>query len=475
VPGRYSLVLGVDDPWSGDFEPAVDTVCEADVGDISDWASTTSFGDPGPSGHLFRTLLQHHTGYACVTDVPDFRTEADPEFAFQLIQTILALGNDPDAGELEGRLFAMLAHVPTVQVLHALARRSVELSRVLPLLLRILARRWRQSDESPIDEAEVEALWRVWPPLGAWCDLNLLSHGFQASEARLAQHLSATNLAALSPVVIGGGLDVSADDSRQRLTISRVIAPPSATPFDLVRLAPGVTLEATVAETKDKTQSTLLVSKDDHRNWSIVDEDGHQSDLLRSGATVHFKYPEPPTNVGQHTDAFLIAIMREGRADRLELIRGHFEAIPASLIGPDAFFDACFAWCEQATRNHTYREQLGDFVAPVVELFSDDLVDSGLPTRGLTAWRLTYELRQRWIRNALGEPLFAVPFVSWAIAMSLIAVGTGGRALLGLDEGKLISLAQRLRELAPKLFDHDLLKVCAIHALDAVLRNRREP
>jgi hypothetical protein len=177
-------------------------------------------------------------------------------------------------------------------------------------------------------------------------------------------------------------------------------------------------------------------------------------------------YLEPAPLLSKHPESPVVDLIRRGDRAVLEAIQAYCSRLPSSPISPEAFQDACFQWCLRAVGNITYRDELKELCREWAVRVADDVSSRRIPDMSPAQWRALCELRSRWYPNAQVEPLYAVNYLAWAVALAVIWRGLARNAPFTIREGELADLSLRIFELIPELLEHDLVKICAIEALD---------
>lgn len=475
VAGRYRCVLGVEDPWSAEFEAGDDAVATFDRGCVDDWATTALFRDPGPNGYLYRLLLHHHTEAIGLSEEPSLEGADHSQLAGKLLRTELSLRGSRQTDLLRSRVSRLLYRLPGDALLAGIAALPEHFDPTLVLRAQLLNRPWRDvqraagADGAP--DLNVEALWKAWRPLGLWAELHLMRADPDAAEERILRYLGREPLLELCPAQVGGQIAVWVD-GQERLEgqLADLISAELLSPFEVSRLGSSVSLKLELKT--EPGDSAAIIARDERGRWTVqaLDERPLPETLIKLNTAGHdtakVRCFYPRTNRPLHPEGQIVALVKSGNVTVMQTIQAHCSALPGSPIGPQAFQDACFDWCVQATADRQLRARLEELCTTLALSVAADLMDDpGKPTSA-SEWRVKNELRRRWIPNAYAEPLFAVHFLVWLVAMTLIWRGMRHATPLRISDDKLAEVAVELYGMAPRLMEHDLLKVGALEALE---------
>ncbi len=478
-PGLFRLELGLTDTWTDLFEPSGRSL-RIQSGTHDDWLRHPLSSEEGPSGFLFRTLVRHYAG-----DLEKYEetTPALPEdkngLAERLLRARATAAADGDRS-LRRKLDRLLSSLPIEHVLAAIAEWPVAFEPSMILNSRLFARHWRHGEDAVWGASIAEKLWRLWHPLGAWADLVMLGTDAAGAEKRLIHHLGDEPLKTLCPIQQGGSLTFWGAEPEQRVeaTITKLVNEHEVNAFQLARLAPGVAVMLRGDRPADIHEYDVELSRRDDGGWRLDKDDVatlprsfYQLVGDKADRRVGLFYPRSQRGYGTHTDVPVIDLIKARNGILLETIRSRFQ-LPSSAVAPEAFQAACFEWSIHAASDPDCRAQLENLCYDYAIPFADDLFAFQHPPGSTPEWRARDELKHRWLPNAKLERLMAVPFLSLAIATNLIWRGMGRPSLFSIGEECLVDLAVTFHELAPKLLEHDLTKVCAIEALE---RSRRNP
>ena len=482
APGLYRVTLGLQDPWSGNFEPAPGAVKTVEVGNLSDWTRSPLFSDLGSDGYLFRILLEHHTDQPVNLGHPELLPAEDGQrLATRVLSAYSVATTDSRGPRLRAELDRVLRRLPVEHLLGTLAAHSTDLDPKLILGARLFARGWDHVQPKgitcgvPLTDLQMESLWRGWKPLGVWAELQLLDQD-PGAESRVLQHLGKEQLELLTPVQRGGSLSFRCRSLEKpvKARIRQVATEHELNPFDVSRVGPGVTLDLLGEFPPEFNGVAVTASRDSTGRW--VFQNSGSEDLpsflkdviacdLVELSTGKF-YPEPAPLLSKHPEPPVVDLIRRGDRAVLEAIQAYCSRLPSSPISPEAFQDACFQWCLRAVGNITYRDELKELCREWAVRVADDVASRRVPDMSPAQWRALCELRSRWYPNAQVEPLYAVNYLAWAVALAVIWRGLARNAPFTIREGELADLSLRIFELIPELLEHDLVKMCAIEALD---------
>lgn len=484
VPGRYRVTLGINDPWTGRFEPAAEAATTVDLGGIEDWARSQLFSDTGPSGYLYRRLLAHYTGEVGSLDPPEFDDVAERRrFATRAFRTRRFLLEDDSSRPLREELGGILGKLPVEDVLAAIASHPEDFDPRAILRARLFTRPWHHASPLRADD-NLDVLWRIWRPLGAWADLRLLRTASESAEARLLQRLGEEMLRLLSPLQPGSGLtfwDLETEE-QVRARVLRVDSDSNFSPFAVARIRPGVVLFLRGESPEAFEGRQVLAQRDAAGAWQFEPSDADNtlpSCLVRVSAhaspSLGVFYPAESATYGAHPDPPIVALVQAGNWVVLDAIHAHCLQLPGSPISDEAFSECCFMWARRVAEDPERRRALVELCQEVGLAIAGDLERSSPSPRSKAECRILRELRARWFPNAWGEPLFAVNYLTWGVALATIWRGAGRMVPFSLREEVLEDAALGLLDLAPELFEHDLLKVCAIEAMDRTRELNDEP
>lgn len=471
--GIYRVTLGRRDEWSGKFEPAADAECDVSIGDASNWTRSPLFSDTGPNGYLYRLLLEHYARVGGNLEPPDVREMSDDStFASRLLRTRGALVQD-GADDLLRKVDALLAKVHLGPILAAFAGEADERSPEALLRFGLLSRTWRDYEgaAASLTPRHKENLWRIWKPLGIWAELHTYKTDISGAGARTIRQLGAEVLHSLSPLQEGSRLRWwdGHDDHGVEAQVVRVENETGRSAFELVRLDAGVEV---VCTTKGVEANALEfhLRRGLTGEWIPEATDDKRVEKLRSELSKreHWGvfYPVPPREICMPPDGPIPALVHSGSRDKIDEIRRQAEDIVPTAIGGSAYQSACFEWAVKAAADSEYRSDIivlsNEVAVPVGSSFECDPPSF----QDAASWRIFAEAKSRWIRNSLGEPLFAIPLLSWLVAVDVIWPSLGKNGWLRTSDEKRRDLSIDLYRLMPRLFEHDLLKVCAIEMLD---------
>ena len=161
----------------------------------------------------------------------------------------------------------------------------------------------------------------------------------------------------------------------------------------------------------------------------------------------------------------------------LRELRALCSPFPTGPIGGDAFQVAAFDWAERAASDPAVRTRLADLCASnALPLAREALRDFGTAATPANdgAVRILAELQARVPTRSEDSPLLAVHLLSWITAMGLVYRGFNWPLPFMWSESKTLETALALQELAPRLLEHDITKICAIQALVSA-RDRGRP
>ena len=176
----------------------------------------------------------------------------------------------------------------------------------------------------------------------------------------------------------------------------------------------------------------------------------------------------PRRLVCTHPEQGIVELVKRGLGRILKGQEAHCKPFPTSPIGQEAFQAAGFEWAIAAAERPGHRDELKRLCNEVAALVRDVRNrDDHSSLHRSSFERLRAELKARAHPLAEDEPLLAVHQASWLVASTLVWRSLG-RHFVACPPHQLVRLATTLYDLAPRLFAHDLMKVCAIEALLAV-------
>jgi hypothetical protein len=290
--------------------------------------------------------------------------------------------------------------------------------------------------------------------MGAWVDLEgLAAADDPAARERFVTWLGDDTLRQLGPLTSRGTLALaSPDGATEQREVVDVQAPPEAQAFHVHALRGGIGLSVR----RHRTAST--------EHMEVIDGVWSESD--QASWTVQAAYATAPSPLNPPPEEQLLQLIEQGNSTVLRMVEQVCKPYPTSPIGQEAFQAACFEWAIAAAEQPSRRTDLAALCAQVLPLIAEALSrreDVQAGTESLK--RLRAELQTRLPRLASDKPLSAVHAVTWLMASMMVWRSLGRPALVLCPEQRLVELSSRLYALAPALFTHDLMKVCAIEAL----------
>src|SRR5262249_48939979 len=143
------------------------------------------------------------------------------------------------------RLERLLSRVWLWPLLRGLVASGTGIDPRMLLELGVLAQARSGADRPGLSEHQADQLWRFWPPLGAWADLQALTAGVdRAAEARFVRWMGDDALRQLGPVATGSHLSLRDSDGNvhQRGQLLELIGDSADSPFDRHALREGLAL-----------------------------------------------------------------------------------------------------------------------------------------------------------------------------------------------------------------------------------------
>jgi hypothetical protein len=194
--------------------------------------------------------------------------------------------------------------------------------------------------------------------------------------------------------------------------------------------------------------------------------DGVWCENEQASWSVQAAYAPAPAAMAPPPEPQLLDLIERGNATILRMVEQVCKPYPTSPIGDEAFQAACFEWALAAAEQPARRAALTALCSEVLPLAAEALsrrddIDAGSESLR----RIRAELQARLPRFATDRPLSGVHAVTWLVTSTMVWRSLGRPALVLCPEQRLITTSTRLYALAPALFTHDLMKVCAIEAL----------
>jgi hypothetical protein len=451
-PGRYRFELGVEDEWTGTFTSAGS--CEWDHGTLEEWRSRPLYGEPSVDGALYHYLVNAAAGTVDTNTLYIGTDERGEELSTKLFLALQAMGHER-AGASK-RLERLLSRVWLWPLLRGLVASATSLDPSTLLELGVLAQARVGADRPGLSEHQADQLWRLWPPLGAWADLQALTAGVdRAAEARFVRWMGTDALRQMGPVATGSRLCFRNSDRGllRQAQLLEVVGDGAVSPFDYHALREVLTLRV------------LFDGEKAPRDIEVIN--GVWSDIPDREFAVEVRYPGAVSACCTHPEQIIVQLVKRGLGHILKGQEAHCKPFPTSPIGQEAFQAAGFEWAIAAAEQPGRRDDLNKACREVAALVRDVRnSDDGSPDK-LSFERLRAELKARAHPLADDDPLLAVHQASWLVASTPVWRSLG-RHFVACPPHQLVWLATTLYDLAPRLFAHDLMKVCAIEALLAV-------
>lgn len=448
-PGRYRFELGVEDEWNGTFTSAGS--CEWDYGTLAQWRSRPLYDEPSVDGALYHYLVNAADGTVDTNTLYIGTDERGEELSTKLFLALQAMGRDRVGASK--RLERLLSRVWLWPLLRGLVASATTIAPRTLLELGVLAQARAGADRLGLSEHQADQLWRLWPPLGAWADLQALTAGVnRAAEARFVRWMGTDALRQLGPVAAGSHLCFRNHDRslRRRGQLLEVAGDGAVSPFDYHALREVWTLRV------------LFDGENAPRDIEVIN--GVWSDVPDCQFAVEVHYPGAVSGCCTHPEQNIVQLVKRGLGHILKGQEAHCKPFPTSPIGPEAFQAAGFEWAIAAAEQPGRRDDLTKTCREVAGLVRDVRNSDDASLNKLSFDRLRAELKTRAHLLADDEPLLAVHQASWLVASTLVWRSLG-RHFVACPPHQLVRLATTLYDLAPRLFAHDLMKVCAIEAL----------
>jgi hypothetical protein len=448
-PGRYRLELGVEDAWNGAFTAAA--ACEWDHGTLEQWRANPLYTEPSVDGSLYHYLVNATDGASDTNTLYIGTDERGEELSTKLFLALQTMGHER-AGTSK-RLERLLSRVWLWPLLRGLVASAISIDPRTFLELGVLAQARAGADRPGLSEHQADELWRLWPPLGAWADLHALIAGIDtAAEARFVRWMGEDALRQLGPVASGSHVCLRGGDGNvhRRGQLLDVVADSGASPFDRHAL---------------RNPITMRVQFDGGAAVKDIDVvNGVWNDVPDRGFAVTVRHPSTPLSRNGHPEPELIKLVNRGQSHILQGLEAHCTPFPTSPIGQEAFQAACFEWTIAAAEQPARRDALSKLSGEVSALAKEvrNGRDASAEWSSFGRLRTELEARKHWESDA--EPLLAVHQTTWLVATTLVWRSLG-RQFVACPPHQLARLATTLYDLAPRLFAHDLMKVCAIEAL----------
>jgi hypothetical protein len=451
-PGRYRFELGVEDEWTGTFTSAGS--CEWDRGALEQWRSRPLYEEPSVDGALYHYLVNAVDGTVDTNTLYIGTDERGEELSTKLFLALQTMGHER-AGASK-RLERLLSRVWLWPLLRGLIASATSIDPRTLLELGVLAQARAGADRPGLSEHQADQLWRLWPPLGAWADLQALTAGVdRAAEARFVRWMGTDALRQLGPVAAGSGLCFRNSDRSllRRGQLLEVVGDGAVSPFDFHALREVLTLRV------------LFDGENAPRDIEVIN--GVWSGVPDRAFAVEVRYPGAVSACCTHPEQIIVQLVKRGLGHILKGQEAHCKPFPTSPIGQEAFQAAGFDWAIAAAEQPGRRDDLNKTCREVAALVRDVRNSDDVSPDKLSFERLRAELKARAHPLADDDPLLAVHQASWLVASTLVWRSLG-RHFVTCPPHQLVRLATTLYDLAPRLFAHDLMKVCAIEALLAV-------
>ena len=400
APGRYQVSLGINDPWTGELEPASEAIATVDLGDVDEWTRHILFSDPGPTGYLYRRLLAHYTRRVAPDAAPDLDDASERRgFAVRALRARRVLLEDESAHQLRRELDTILSHLPLDDVLAAIASHPKDFDARAVIRSRLFSRPW--GDASPVSPAD--DLWHIWRPLGAWTDLRLRLASSASAEARLRQRLGDQQLRLLSPLQPGSNLvfwDPEAD-ARVSTRIVTMETDTDLSPFDVAASRYGVSLLLKGESPQEFNDCRMHAERDATGRWQFEpsDDDGTVPPCLArlgSETTIEAYYPAESVTYGTHPDPPIVNLVHAGNWIVLDAIHAYCVQLPGSPLSQEAFTECCLRWARRVAEDAERRHALVELCKRVGLAIANDLDHSRVSPRTKAEWRIMRELTSRW-------------------------------------------------------------------------------
>jgi hypothetical protein len=253
-------------------------------------------------------------------------------------------------------------------------------------------------------------------------------------------------------VAAGSYLSIKHSDGviHQRGQVLEVVADNSISAFDRHALRAALTLRVHFAGATAPKHIDVVT--------------GVWNDIPDRGFSVAARYSSTPLSQNEHPEPRLIELVKRGQTQILKSVEAHCKPFPTSPIGEEAFQAACFEWAIAAAEQPGRRDALSKLCVEISTLARDTWNHEEASAQWSSFGRLRAELKARTHPLSDEEPLLAVHEATWLIASTLVWRSLGRQFVRCLLH-RLVRLSTMLYDLAPRLFAHDLIKVCAIEAL----------
>lgn len=450
-PGRYRLELGVQDEWTHTFTVAA--ACEWDLGTLEQWRANPLYSEPSVDGSLYHYLVNAADGASDTNTLYIGTDERGEEFSTKLFRALQKMG-DERAGTSR-RLERLLSRVWLWPLLRGLVASATRIDPRTLLELGVLAQARSGADRPGLSEHGAEELWRLWPPLGAWADLQALFAGVDsAAEARFVRWIGEDALRQLGPVTSGSHVSLRSREGNvhRRGQLLEVVTDGGASPFDRHSLRAALTLRVRF-DHEERPQDIQVIN-------------GVSNDVADRALSVVVRYPSAPSGRNFHPEPAIVDRVKRGDGYILKSLEAHCRPFPTSRIGEEAFQAACFEWSIASAEQPGRREALSRLCGEVSAMTGRVRNDVEAFSHRSSFERLCAELTARSHSLADDDRLLAVHHASWLVATTLVWRSLG-RQFVACPPHQLVRLTTTFYDLAPRLFAHDLMKVCAIEALMA--------
>ena len=179
-------------------------------------------------------------------------------------------------------------------------------------------------------------------------------------------------------------------------------------------------------------------------------------------------YPRQPDGCCPPPDTQVVRLVRAGMAHILRHQLALCSPLPSGPIDGDAFLLAGFDWAVRAAADRTTTAKLAalcqDVALPLGREALKELRNTEASQHNGVV-RIAAEMTARFPERPSEDPLLAVHLLTWITATSLVFRGFNWPLPFIWQESEMLETALALQEVAPRLLEHDITKVCLIQAL----------
>ncbi len=232
-PSVWRVSLAQRDEWTGVARDS--EACDVRLGVPDEWERALRRDSPTDQT-LSRILVDHYVGAHVGLDFGEPETIDPRDFAHKLLRARISLGFKRSDDQVSGKLARLLRGVGLNITLEAIAATEGITPQIL-LQLGFFTRPGTVSGSVPDDA--METLWRLWPPFGAWAELQCRTTLTEAGQDRLIGLIGAEALKEICPVAAGSKIRLfnAVERSPLKCRLIEVRGAAEASPFALRSMA----------------------------------------------------------------------------------------------------------------------------------------------------------------------------------------------------------------------------------------------